>query len=432
MEHAARIEPLAGEGRFDQEQLRIDRLPGLEGIFLRFCASLESSVAELTRCACHVELGEVVFDGPIDETELTGSDLAKLFEFPSVRGNGALLFPHAFVRLVCDAAFQSAAERVRAVATRPPTRVETVLIANMAEELVCGFIPVLLGVEIEAISESRLRNIDHALKKLFLQSQMVAATLRIDLGASAASDKILMPIEIIRSARRALSEPIDRSPATPDGQRSAEMVRCINSIAIPVIAVIDQLPLPIEKVMKLAIGDIVPLRTAEIETISLVARGRQLGRYVLEHDGRRYALRPIEAGPKIIPVRERDAMNVGPPQHVEYPREAQMMDRHDTPDEKPLKVVERGGGLEKSEMVLAIPITIQIVLGSATMSVSNLMALNRDSIIELDQRVGDPVSILANGCLIGKGEIVLLDEDRSRYGVALTEVVPASASERLT
>lgn len=75
------------------------------------------------------------------------------------------------------------------------------------------------------------------------------------------------------------------------------------------------------------------------------------------------------------------------------------------------------------DAILAIPVTVQVVLGTTTMAVSKLMKLNRGAVITLDQRVGAPVSVLVNGRIVARGEVVVVDEDNSRFGVTLTEIV---------
>ena len=75
------------------------------------------------------------------------------------------------------------------------------------------------------------------------------------------------------------------------------------------------------------------------------------------------------------------------------------------------------------EHILAIPVTVQVVLGTTTMPVARLMKLGRGAIISLDQKVGDPVNVLVNGRIVAKGEVVVVDEDNSRFGVSLTQIV---------
>lgn len=81
------------------------------------------------------------------------------------------------------------------------------------------------------------------------------------------------------------------------------------------------------------------------------------------------------------------------------------------------------------ETILRIPVVVQVVLGSATMPVSNLLKLGRGAVIPLDHRVGEPVDVVVNGRLIARGEIVVVEDDNSRFGVSLTEIVGPSGSD---
>jgi flagellar motor switch protein FliN/FliY len=74
-------------------------------------------------------------------------------------------------------------------------------------------------------------------------------------------------------------------------------------------------------------------------------------------------------------------------------------------------------------MVMRIPVTVKIVLGSATMPVANLVKLSRGAVIPLDRRVGEPVDMMVNGRIVARGEVVVVDEATSRFGIKLTEVV---------
>lgn len=79
------------------------------------------------------------------------------------------------------------------------------------------------------------------------------------------------------------------------------------------------------------------------------------------------------------------------------------------------------------DAVLRIPVTIQVVLGSATMQVANLMKLRRGAVVPLDHRVGEPVDVVVNGRIVARGEVVIVEDDNSRFGVSLTEIVGVQA-----
>lgn len=75
------------------------------------------------------------------------------------------------------------------------------------------------------------------------------------------------------------------------------------------------------------------------------------------------------------------------------------------------------------DTILGIPVDIQVVLGSATMLVSNLLKLGRGAVIPLNHRVGEPIDIVVNGRVIARGEVVVVEDDNSRFGVSLTEII---------
>lgn len=77
-------------------------------------------------------------------------------------------------------------------------------------------------------------------------------------------------------------------------------------------------------------------------------------------------------------------------------------------------------------LIMDIPIDLQIVLGSSQMPVSGLMNLTEGATIALDRRIGEPVEIMVNGRTIGRGEITVLENDDTRFGVKLIEVKSTS------
>src|SRR5579862_2227104 len=81
------------------------------------------------------------------------------------------------------------------------------------------------------------------------------------------------------------------------------------------------------------------------------------------------------------------------------------------------------------DAILKIPVVVQVVLGSTSMPVASLMKLGRGAVIALDQRVGEPVNVVVNGRIVARGEVVFVDEDTSRFGVSLTEIVTSSSAD---
>lgn len=78
------------------------------------------------------------------------------------------------------------------------------------------------------------------------------------------------------------------------------------------------------------------------------------------------------------------------------------------------------------DVILDIPVTISMEVGSTEIAIRNLLQLNQGSVVELDRMAGEPLDIRVNGTLIAHGEVVVVNE---RFGIRLTDVV--SPSERI-
>ncbi|CUH40666.1 Flagellar motor switch protein FliN [Jannaschia seosinensis] len=70
-----------------------------------------------------------------------------------------------------------------------------------------------------------------------------------------------------------------------------------------------------------------------------------------------------------------------------------------------------------------VPVEITISVGRAHPTVSELLTLKRDAILQLDRSVSDPVELYAGDRLIARGELEEIEGDTSgRLAVRLTEV----------
>ena len=78
------------------------------------------------------------------------------------------------------------------------------------------------------------------------------------------------------------------------------------------------------------------------------------------------------------------------------------------------------------DVILDIPVSISMEVGSTEIAIRNLLQLSQGSVIELDRMAGEPLDVRVNGTLIAHGEVVVVNE---RFGIRLTDVV--SPSERI-
>ncbi len=75
------------------------------------------------------------------------------------------------------------------------------------------------------------------------------------------------------------------------------------------------------------------------------------------------------------------------------------------------------------DLIMNIPVTVQVILGTTKMPVSKIMQLGRHAIIPLDRNVGDPIDVVVNGRTVARGEVVLMEDDDTRFGISITELV---------
>ena len=73
-----------------------------------------------------------------------------------------------------------------------------------------------------------------------------------------------------------------------------------------------------------------------------------------------------------------------------------------------------------------INVTLSVELGRTKMTIKDLMALNKGSIISMAKEVTEPMDLMVNGTLIARGDVV---ESEGQFGLRLLDIV--STDERL-
>ncbi len=81
------------------------------------------------------------------------------------------------------------------------------------------------------------------------------------------------------------------------------------------------------------------------------------------------------------------------------------------------------------ELIKEVPLEITVELGRTNKKISEILEVGEGTVIELNSVVGDALNILANGKVIAKGEVVVVDEN---YGVRITDIIkPEKIIERI-
>lgn len=77
------------------------------------------------------------------------------------------------------------------------------------------------------------------------------------------------------------------------------------------------------------------------------------------------------------------------------------------------------GPRELPQMMRKIPVTLTLEVGSARISLQELMSIGPSSVIALDALAGEPLVIKVNGTPIGRAEVVVAGE---QYGLKVIDL----------
>lgn len=67
-----------------------------------------------------------------------------------------------------------------------------------------------------------------------------------------------------------------------------------------------------------------------------------------------------------------------------------------------------------------VSLKVRVELGRGKMLLRNLLRLTKGSVVELERRAGDPLDIYVNDRLVGRGEVVVVDE---KFCIRITEIL---------
>ena len=72
------------------------------------------------------------------------------------------------------------------------------------------------------------------------------------------------------------------------------------------------------------------------------------------------------------------------------------------------------------DLLHGVEMEVTAELGQTRMTVRDLLSLTPGSVVELDRLAGSPADLLVNGRMIGRGEVVVIDEN---FGIRVTEII---------
>lgn len=77
---------------------------------------------------------------------------------------------------------------------------------------------------------------------------------------------------------------------------------------------------------------------------------------------------------------------------------------------------------DNMDLIMSVPVQITVELGKARRKIKDIAEFAPGNIVELDRQAGDQVDIVANGKLIARGDVVVVDDN---YSVRITEIMKA-------
>lgn len=84
------------------------------------------------------------------------------------------------------------------------------------------------------------------------------------------------------------------------------------------------------------------------------------------------------------------------------------------------------GAQRDINFILDVPLEMTVIIGKTKILVQELLQLGQGSVIALDKLAGEPMEVYVNDRLIGRGEVVVINE---KFGIRLTDIV--SPTERV-
>lgn len=85
----------------------------------------------------------------------------------------------------------------------------------------------------------------------------------------------------------------------------------------------------------------------------------------------------------------------------------------------------QGAAVSEIELVKDIPLELSVELGRTKRSIADILDFGIGTVVELTRLAGEPVDLMANGKLIAKGEVVVIDEV---FAIRITDIIKNKSS----
>jgi len=77
-------------------------------------------------------------------------------------------------------------------------------------------------------------------------------------------------------------------------------------------------------------------------------------------------------------------------------------------------------------LLLDVELEMSAILGEVDTTLKKVLDITKGSIIELDNKTNEPIKLLANGCEVARGEVVIIEDN---FGLRITEITKDKKEE---
>lgn len=238
--------------------------------------------------------------------------------------------------------------------------------------------------------------------------------------------------QMVGSASTSLSSmfnyPINIShPVVKQQGKGAKVEITSEIVGIPIIAV--KFRLIVGTLIDSEIIQIMSLQSAQKQVLSLMNMMNNMSETVSSSAQSSQPEPPPPPIPQSTPSYQTPPMQQSPP--MAPPAPVQMPQRQEQPQQQvtvqPVQFASfdntsniYGETNQNLNLVLDVKLELTVELGRTVLPIKNVLELTRGSIIELDKIAGEPVELYANGKLIAKGEVVVIEDN---FGLRITNIV---------
>jgi len=74
------------------------------------------------------------------------------------------------------------------------------------------------------------------------------------------------------------------------------------------------------------------------------------------------------------------------------------------------------------DLLMRVSLDVSVEIGKTKRKIKDILDFGQGTVIELNKQAGAPVDIVVNGCLLARGDVVVIDDN---FGVRVTEIVGA-------